>query len=99
MTDEKILTIGEPKAYGADYLSGFFAADGEISLDVLKKYMRGRLPEYMLPSVMMRVDAMLLTSSWKINKRALPLPDFSEFRVEYTAPETGRGYVEQYAGL
>ena len=76
------------KHNGTDYLAGFYAAKCEISPDGLNEYMRGRLPEYMLPSVMMKLDAMPLTSSGKIDKRALPLPDFSELRAEYVAPET-----------
>lgn len=84
----KMSAVKVIKHNGADYLAGYYAAEGEISADGLREYMKSRLPEYMLPSAIMRVDAMPLTSSGKIDKRALPSPDFSELRAEYVAPET-----------
>lgn len=76
------------KYNGAEYLAGYYAAEGEVSADGLKAYMQGRLPEYMIPSVIVRLESMPMTSSGKIDKRALPQPDFSALRAEYAAPET-----------
>ncbi|MFE2179015.1 amino acid adenylation domain-containing protein [Streptomyces sp. NPDC059455] len=42
----------------------------------LRAYLRERLPEYAVPSVVTVVDAMPLTASGKPDKRALPAPDF-----------------------
>lgn len=82
----KMSAVKVIKHNGADYLAGYYAAEGEISPDGLKEYMQNHLPEYMLPSVMTEVDEMPLTSSGKIDKRALPMPNFTKSN-EYAAPE------------
>ncbi|MBV9788377.1 MAG: amino acid adenylation domain-containing protein, partial [Chloroflexi bacterium] len=43
----------------------------------LRTFLQGRLPVYMLPSAIVMLDALPLTASGKINRKALPLPDIS----------------------
>jgi amino acid adenylation domain-containing protein len=47
------------------------------TIDVLelKKYLAGDLPDYMIPAHIVRLDEMPLTTSVKINRRALPEPE------------------------
>ena len=52
----------------------------------LRNYLRERLPDYMVPAAFTALDRMPLTSSGKINRQALPKPDFAaaserEFRA------------------
>ena len=55
-----------------DYLAGFFTASGEIDTDSLNAYLRSRLTYYMVPDILMQLEAMPLTKNGKIDKKALP---------------------------
>ncbi|MCC7249528.1 MAG: AMP-binding protein, partial [Lysobacter sp.] len=64
-------------------------ADGvaEIDLPSLRAQARQRLPEYMMPSAIVTLDAMPLTPNGKVDRRALPAPDAEETAVDaYVAP-------------
>ncbi len=53
-------------------LAGYYVAERE--LEGLRERLRAKLPEVMVPSVFVRLDAMPLTPSGKIDRRALPEP-------------------------
>lgn len=65
----------------------------------LRGYMRTKLPDYMLPSHFVFMDAFPLTSSKKIDRKALPAPDQERPDLEkaYTPPQTAE--ETQLAGL
>ena len=56
----------------------------------LRNFLKERLPEYMVPALVMLLDEMPLTPSGKINRRGLPEPDESARVVvqEFVAPRT-----------
>ena len=55
---------------------------------VLLTGLRSQLPDYMVPSLIIQLEKLPLNSNGKVDRKALPAPDFSALQQEYEAPET-----------
>jgi len=54
----------------------------------LREALAAQLPDYMVPSAFVRLDALPMTAHGKIDRARLPAPDFSAGASDYQAPET-----------
>ena len=88
---ESVVVLREDEP-GEERLVAYYVAPYQQTprTNELRGYLNGRLPEYMVPSVFVMLDAMPLTPSGKVDRRALPAPDPSGFRAEnaYAEPRT-----------
>ncbi|HKP81192.1 MAG TPA: amino acid adenylation domain-containing protein, partial [Pyrinomonadaceae bacterium] len=68
----------------------YLTAVGPVTTEDLRAFLRERLPEYMLPSQFVLLDAMPLGANGKVNRNALPAPGASRpaLRASYAAPQT-----------
>lgn len=61
-------------------------AQSRLTADELRSYLRGRLPEFMLPSAFVLLESFPLTSAGKVDRKALPAPATGEAGGKYTPP-------------
>ncbi|MGX5439995.1 amino acid adenylation domain-containing protein [Bacillus thuringiensis] len=83
---ETVVVAKEEKAKG-NYICAYLTFTGEASVEELRNFLGGKLPDYMIPTYFVKLDKMPLTKNGKIDKKSLPEPDRSvDTGVEYEAP-------------
>ncbi|MGV9712982.1 amino acid adenylation domain-containing protein, partial [Gordonia sp. NPDC003424] len=75
---------------GGEHLVGYVAGvSGEnLDLDAVKRVIASSLPTYMVPSVWMVLDDIALNTAGKLDRRALPAPEFGHLGADHVDPET-----------
>jgi hypothetical protein len=86
---ESIVIVREDNPGDKRLVAYFTMKDGaDVKSSDLRKYLQERLPDYMIPSFFVPLDKLPLTTSNKVDRRALPAPDLSELADKYVAPRT-----------
>ncbi len=60
---------------GGKYLAAYLVSDSKLDIEKLKQFILAEKPPYMVPAVMMQIDAIPYTQNQKVNRRALPQPE------------------------
>ncbi|HEX2189661.1 MAG TPA: amino acid adenylation domain-containing protein, partial [Longimicrobiaceae bacterium] len=77
-----------PGPGGEARLVGWYVASGEgADPAALRRRLRSRLPDYLVPAALLEVDALPLTPNGKLDRAALPEPAAAP-SAAYTAPRT-----------
>ena len=70
---------------GDKYLVGYYVSNNVIEEDNLFTYLKGKLPEYMIPRTLVRLSEFPLTVNGKVDRKSLPEPSFTASKY-YTEP-------------
>ena len=73
---------------GSQFLCGYFVAERQVDYQNLTCFMQKYLTSYMVPGVLMQLPELPLTNNGKVDKRALPEPDYTLEKKNYVEPRT-----------
>ncbi|MEK7786568.1 MAG: condensation domain-containing protein, partial [Chloroflexota bacterium] len=82
--ESAVQALGE--ASGKRLVAYVVPADQPPAPEVLRAFLIEKLPDYMIPSAFVALEALPLTPSGKVNRRALPVPDLNQPAANYVAP-------------
>ncbi|WP_410985748.1 amino acid adenylation domain-containing protein, partial [Bacillus cereus] len=68
------------------YLTAYVTGRGQLDISEIKDYLKETVPYYMVPSYIMQLESMPLTTNGKIDRNILPEPYFIGGGSEYVAP-------------
>ncbi|MCP4154978.1 MAG: AMP-binding protein, partial [bacterium] len=101
---EAVVTVRTDET-GDKYLCAYIVTGVEVEMKEggrqIKDYLARRLPEYMVPLYIIRIEQLPLTPNGKVDKRALPEPAAAHDKHTYEAPEgeTEIKLAEMWAGV
>jgi amino acid adenylation domain-containing protein len=78
------VVVAQQDGQGEKYLVAYLATNNHESFVIndLRDFLKKRLPEYMIPSKFVLLDALPLTPNGKVDRRALPIPDNIRSQLE-----------------
>ncbi|HSO38087.1 MAG TPA: amino acid adenylation domain-containing protein [Labilithrix sp.] len=91
----EVVVVAREDAPGEKRLVGYLVGSQGAPVDVeqVRAALRDALPDYMMPSALLVVPSLPLTSSGKVDRQALPAPDFTAAAAAYVAPATATEVV------
>lgn len=83
----KQVVVEAKEVNGEKVLVAYFVANETIDKTEIRNFLQGKLPDYMIPSFYLELDAFPLTPNKKVDRKALPNISTSDIlKKEYIAP-------------
>lgn len=90
------LVVTQEDSSGELELAAYIVLNNEhVTSTQLRQFLRTRLPEYMIPSVFVRIDAFPLTTRGKIDRSRLPRPEPANILADEVTNERALSSTEQ----
>ncbi len=70
------------------HIVSYYTLNSAISEDDLYEFLKTKLPNYMLPAKIVKLDALPLTINGKVDKKALPEVNLLDINSEFITPKT-----------
>ncbi|WP_071189201.1 non-ribosomal peptide synthetase [Trichormus sp. NMC-1] len=70
------------------YIVSELADFNHINSTIFQEFLKQQLPNYMIPSAFVILESFPLTPNGKIDRRALPKPEYQELQTAFVAPQT-----------
>ncbi len=83
--DATVVAFDHPS--GGKFIAAYIVGDESLNPTAVADFIRERKPPYMVPAVIMQIESIPLNQNQKVNRRALPTP---EFKVEPTESDNNR---------
>lgn len=98
---QQVLVIAREGACGDKYLVAYVVPKlkHSVSADDLGSFLRGKLPEYMVPSAFICLPSLPLSTNGKIDRRALPQPDTTNAESSVPTVPPRDPVEEQLSGI
>jgi amino acid adenylation domain-containing protein len=81
-----VAVVDREDAIGNKYLCAYVVLDGDVEPGALRQHLAKSLPEFMMPSAIIKLSSLPHTMNGKLDRKALPTP--SAQQAEYVAPRT-----------
>ncbi|MCY9328135.1 non-ribosomal peptide synthetase, partial [Bacillus spizizenii] len=86
---QEAVVLARENTEGQSDLYAYFVAEQALPISQFKEKLAQQIPGYMIPSYLMQLEQMPLTSNGKVNRSALPLPAAGmQTGIDYVAPRT-----------
>jgi amino acid adenylation domain-containing protein/non-ribosomal peptide synthase protein (TIGR01720 family) len=73
---QSIVLVRQGETTNHNYLVGYYTSETNIEEPLLYSYLENKLPDYMVPSILVRLELLPLTINGKLDRKALPEPNF-----------------------